>query len=153
MAIIATKNKKTGGTRKELPKKICPVCKKEKTISKGFYKSASPLYADEGCVPICIDCVKDSVVKGEYLAWYASNIKFINRKIIGTQPLCYCDGLELIDCEMIDSDLAFEKSHVNARILNEMISIKNPLSGEIRVKGVKDIIFDDENATGSIIIE
>lgn len=97
--------------------------------------------------------VKDSVVKGEYLAWYASNIKFINCKIIGTQPLCYCDGLELIDCEMIDSDLAFEKSHVNARILNEMISIKNPLSGEIRVKGVKDIIFDDENATGSIIIE
>ena len=65
MAIIATKNKKTGGTRKELPKKICPVCKNEKTISKGFYKSASPLYAEEGCVPICIDCVKDGVVNDD----------------------------------------------------------------------------------------
>ncbi len=34
--------------------------------------------------------VKDSVVKGEYLAWYANGLTFENCRIIGTQPLCYC---------------------------------------------------------------
>ena len=90
MAIIATKNKKTGGTRKELPKKICPVCKKEKTILKGFYKSASPLYADEGCVPICIDCVKDSVVNDDGTI-NLKKLKSVCRKL--DKPL-YFDALE-----------------------------------------------------------
>lgn len=96
--------------------------------------------------------VKNSVVKGEYLAWYAKNITFINCKIIGTQPLCYCGDLKLVDCEMIDCDLSFEKSNVEASILNEIESIKNPLSGVIVVKGVKNIIIDDENALAKIII-
>ena len=54
MAIIAAK--------KETKKKVCPVCKKEKSIATGFYKSSSPLFALDGCVPICIDCVKNDVV-------------------------------------------------------------------------------------------
>ena len=90
MAIIATKNKKTGGTRKELPKKICPVCRKEKTIVKGFYKSASPLYAEEGCVPICIDCVKDSVVNDDGTI-NLKKLKSVCRKL--DKPL-YFDALE-----------------------------------------------------------
>ena len=49
-------------TKKETKKKICPVCKKEKPIATGFYKSSSPLFALDGCVPICIDCVKKEVV-------------------------------------------------------------------------------------------
>lgn len=49
-------------TKKETKKKICPVCKKEKPIATGFYKSSSPLFALDGCVPICIDCVKNDVV-------------------------------------------------------------------------------------------
>lgn len=55
MAIIATKK------GKETRKKICPVCKKEKSIATGFYKSSSPLFALDGCVPICIECVKNDV--------------------------------------------------------------------------------------------
>ena len=54
MAIIAAK--------KETKKKVCPVCKKTKSIATGFYKSSSPLFALDGCVPICIDCVKNDVV-------------------------------------------------------------------------------------------
>lgn len=54
MAVIATK--------KETKKKVCPICKKPKAIATGFYKSSSPLYAEDGCVPICISCVKDDVV-------------------------------------------------------------------------------------------
>lgn len=54
MAIIATK--------KVTKKKMCPVCKNEKSIATGFYKTSSPLFALDGCVPICIDCVKQEVV-------------------------------------------------------------------------------------------
>lgn len=58
MAIIATKKETT-------KKKICPVCNKEKSIATGFYKSSSPLFALDGCVPICIDCVKNNVVNDD----------------------------------------------------------------------------------------
>ena len=60
--------------------------------------------------------VRNSTVKGEYLAWYCENVTFEHCKIIGTQPLCYCKGLRLVDCEMIDTDLSFEKSQVEATI-------------------------------------
>lgn len=49
----------------KLPKKICPLCRVEKTIKNGFYKSSSPLFSNEGCVPICISCVKKEVVNEE----------------------------------------------------------------------------------------
>ena len=90
--------------------------------------------------------VKDSVIKGEYLAWYAENLTFINCKIIGTQPLCYCKNLTLVNCEMIDCDLSFEKSDVKAEITSNVISIKNPTSGYIKVPSVNELIIDDENS-------
>ena len=86
--------------------------------------------------------VKDSVVKGEYLAWYCENVTFDNCLIIGTQPLCYCKNLKLVNCKMQDADLAFEKSDVDATILSDVISIKNPKSGTIRVNSVQEIIND-----------
>lgn len=96
--------------------------------------------------------VRDSVVKGEYLAWYCENVTFENCQIIGTQPLCYCKGLKLINCEMIDTDLAFEKSDVEATVLTPVLSIKNPHRGHISVPSVGEIIRDDEEAKGEILI-
>ncbi|MCI8427815.1 MAG: DUF3737 family protein [Lachnospira sp.] len=96
--------------------------------------------------------VRDSVVKGEYLAWYCENVTFEHCKIIGTQPLCYCKGLKLIDCEMIDTDLCFEKSEVEASIITPVVSIKNPLCGHIYVPCVKEIICDDKEACGKVIV-
>lgn len=96
--------------------------------------------------------VKNSVVKGEYLAWYSDGLTLENCKIIGTQPLCYCKNLKLIQCEMVDTDLCFEKSDVNAVITTAVDSIKNPLSGKICVPAVGEIIRDDKNCTGEIVI-
>lgn len=84
--------------------------------------------------------VKNSIVKGEYLAWYSKNIVFENCKIIGTQPLCYCEDLKLINCEMIDADLAFEYSSVDARINGSILSVKNPKSGRIIADSIGEII-------------
>lgn len=96
--------------------------------------------------------VKNSVVKGEYLAWYCENVTFENCKIIGTQPLCYCKNLKLINCEMIYTDLSFEKSDVEATLTAPIDSIKNPMSGHITVPSVGEIILNDENAKGAIIV-
>lgn len=97
--------------------------------------------------------VKDSMVKGEYLAWYCENVTFENCTIIGTQPLCYCKGLKLIDCRMVDCDLAFERSEVEARILSDVVSIKNPRSGSITAGSVGQVIMDDPDAKGKIYVK
>ena len=87
--------------------------------------------------------VRNSVIKGEYLAWYCENVTFENCLICGTQPLCYCKNLKLINCRMEDTDLAFEKSQVEATVNSHVVSIKNPLSGSIRALSAGSIIQDD----------
>ena len=96
--------------------------------------------------------VRNSVIKGEYLAWYCENVTFENCRIIGTQPLCYCKGLKLISCEMIDADLCFEKSEVDATLSAPVVSIKNPLTGRITAPECGDIIMDEAWAKGEVII-
>ena len=96
--------------------------------------------------------VKDSVINGEYLGWYSENLTLENCIIKGTQPLCYCKGLKMINCQMINCDLAFERSEVDAQITTPVISIKNVLSGEITVPCVDEIICDSEKYKGKITI-
>lgn len=97
--------------------------------------------------------VKDSVIKGEYLAWYCENVTFENCTIIGTQPLCYCKGLKLINCRMEQCDLSFEKSEVEATILSDVDSIKNPRSGKITALSVGELIMDDPLAKGVVMTQ
>lgn len=96
--------------------------------------------------------VRNSIIKGEYLAWYSDSLTLENCKIIGTQPFCWCSNLKLINCEMIDTDLSFEKSEVQADVITHIESIKNPLSGKITAPSVGEIIMNDENAKGEVII-
>lgn len=96
--------------------------------------------------------IRNSTVKGEYLAWYCENVTFEHCTIIGTQPLCYCKNLKLVDCELLEADLCFEKSEVEASITTPVISIKNPYAGHITVPSVAEIIQDDPDAKGEIII-
>lgn len=98
--------------------------------------------------------VRNSIVKGEYLGWFSENLKLIDCKIIGTQPLCYCKGLELINCTMEDTDLSFEYSEVEAEISGHVISVKNPKSGRIILDSMGEIIRDDPvmECTGEVII-
>lgn len=96
--------------------------------------------------------VRNSVLSGEYLAWYCENVTFENCRISGTQPLCYCKGLKLVNCELLEADLCFEKSEVEAEICSPVVSIKNPLSGRIKVPSVEELIQDDPQAKGEIIV-
>lgn len=97
--------------------------------------------------------IKNSIIKGEYLAWYCENVTFENCKITGTQPLCYCKGLKLVNCEMYEADLCFEKSETEAVITTPVTSIKNPLSGNIYIPSACEVIRDDSNSKGKVIIQ
>jgi hypothetical protein len=96
--------------------------------------------------------VKNCVVRGEYLAWYSESVTLENCIIYGTQPLCYCKDLKLINCEMHEADLSFELSEVEASLTTPIISIKNPLSGEIALPSVGEIINDNDACKCKIIL-
>ena len=91
--------------------------------------------------------VRNSVVKGEYLGWFSEGLTLIDCHIIGTQPLCYCKNLKLINCTMEDTDLSFEYSEVEADLLGEVLSVKNPRSGYIVADRIGEIVYE-----GSIMV-
>ena len=97
--------------------------------------------------------LRNCTVKGEYLGWYCENVTFDHCKIIGTQPLCYCKGLKLIDCEMVEADLCFERSEVEATLIAPVISIKNPRSGCITLPACGEQIWDDPLARGKVELQ
>ena len=41
------------------------MCEQDKSISSGFYKSSSPMFSVDKCVPICITCVKNYIVNDD----------------------------------------------------------------------------------------
>lgn len=99
--------------------------------------------------------VENCVVNGEYLAWNSKNITFRHCRITSHQGLCYVDGLVMEDCTLTESDLTFEYcKDIKADITSDVDSIKNPISGIIKARSVKEIIQDDERIdTSKIRIE
>lgn len=89
--------------------------------------------------------VYDSIIIGEYLGWNSKNLTFINCTIDSNQGMCYMDGIKMVNCKLLNTDLAFELcSNIDADIKSKVISIKNPISGSIKALGVGDIILDKE---------
>ncbi len=88
--------------------------------------------------------IYDSEINGEYFAWYSRNLRLVRCHITGTQPLCYCHNLQMEDCTLgDDADLCFEYSTINATLLGNIHSIKNPTSGSIAVQGhIGQLIID-----------
>ena len=95
---------------------------------------------------------------GEYLGWNSKNITFINCEISSLQGLCYIKGLKLVNCRLLDTSLSFEYCEdIDAEIVDDVVSIKNPTSGVIKVKSVKELIIDehsrDYNKSVKIIVK
>ncbi len=99
--------------------------------------------------------VYDSVIDGEFLGWHSRNLRLVRCHIGGSQPLCYAEGLVLEDCTFApDADLALEYSDVKATIKGNVVSIKNPKSGFIKVDSVGELIIDKNmKAPGDCKIE
>ena len=86
--------------------------------------------------------VRDSLIIGEYLGWNSNNVTFINCTIESIQGMCYMDGVKLVNCKLLNTDLAFEFSTVDAEVTTEIDSVKNPISGKIRAKAIREIILE-----------
>lgn len=87
--------------------------------------------------------VYDSELTGEYLGWHSRNLRLVRCRISGTQPLCYCEGLVMEDCEMADdADLAFEDSSLQAVVRSKIASVKNPRTGSIEALEIGETIID-----------
>ena len=73
--------------------------------------------------------------------WYSEDVVIEDSKLHGIVKMLH-----------LKTDLAFERSDVEAVITTPVISIKNPLSGLIQVPAVDEIIRDDPNSKGEIQI-
>ena len=107
------------------------------TIRNSHLKSKDALWGTENVT------VYDSVLEGEYLAWHSKNLRLVNCTIRGEQPLYYATGLVLENCRMEETDLCFEYSDVDADIVSDIVSIRNPKSGRIRAPHIGEIILDE----------
>ena len=88
--------------------------------------------------------VYDSLIVGEYLGWNSKNVRFVNCKIESNQGMCYMDNLILENCTLVNTDLAFEYSTLDAEIVSEVDSVKNPISGKIKAQSIKELIMEEK---------
>ena len=89
-------------------------------------------------------------INGEYIGWNSKNLTFINCEITSHQGLCYINGLKMVNCKLINSDLCFEFcENIDAEIVSVVDSIKNPYSGKIKVLGVKKLILENDKIDSS----
>ena len=86
--------------------------------------------------------VRNSVIIGEYLGWNSRNITFENCTIESNQGMCYMENVRLVNCKLLNTDLSFEYSTVDAEVTTEIDSVKNPISGKIRAKAIRELILE-----------
>lgn len=87
--------------------------------------------------------VYDSVLDGEYLGWHSKNLRLVNCTIRGEQPLCYATDLVMENCRMEDTDLCFEYATLQADVVSDIVSVKNPRGGKIRARSIGTVIIDE----------
>lgn len=87
--------------------------------------------------------VYDSFIAGQYLGWNAKNITFVNCTIESEQGLCYMKNVVMKNCRLLNTNLAFEYSTVDAKVESKIDSVKNPISGRIEAKSFGEVIFND----------
>ena len=86
----------------------------------------------------------DCMLNGEYLGWNTNNLELINCTIESNQGLCYIDNLKMKNCKLLNTDLAFEYcTNINAHINSNILSVKNPISGQIIANHIDNIIQND----------
>lgn len=90
--------------------------------------------------------VENCYIEGEYFGWNSEDVTLIHCEIRSHQGFCYMKNVKLVDCRIVDTDLAFEYcENIDAEVVTEIDSIKNPISGRIVCKGIKEIIRDDDS--------
>ena len=90
--------------------------------------------------------IENCYIEGEYFGWNSENVVLRHCEIHSHQGFCYMKNITLIDCRVIDTDLSFEYCEkIDAEIVSDVDSIKNPISGRIVCGKIGELIFDDPN--------
>ena len=58
--------------------------------------------------------------------------------------MCYIENLVMKNCKLLNTNLAFEYSTVDAEITSDIVSVLNPTSGIIRAASIGELIMDKE---------
>jgi len=88
--------------------------------------------------------VYDSFISSEYLGWNSKNVTLINCTIESLQGLCYIDGIKLVNCKLLNTTLAFERSeNIDAEIVNRAESVFDPASGTIKAAEIGELIITE----------
>lgn len=88
--------------------------------------------------------VKNSFISGEYIGWNSVNLTLIDCTVESHQGFCYAENLKMENCRVINTDLAFEYSTVDATLTGRVESIKNPSGGIIRAEDIGEIISEPD---------
>ena len=88
--------------------------------------------------------VYDSLIIGEYLGWNSKNVRLVNCTVESNQGMCYMDGLIMENCKIINTDLAFEFSVADVESKSSIVSVKNPISANIRATSIGEVILDSD---------
>ena len=71
----------------------------------------------------------------------------------GTRAVCDCEELRLVNCQMVDCDLACGRWQGQAEVTTPIDSVKNPLAGSlVTAPAVGEVIRDIDGATGVVEI-
>lgn len=87
--------------------------------------------------------VYDSFISGEYFGWNAKNVTLVNCTVESLQGMCYMDNIKMVNCKLLNTNLSFEYSTVDAEITSSIDSVKNPVAGSIKAANIQEVIFDD----------
>ena len=52
------------------------------------------------------------------------------------------ENVKMENCKLLNTDLSFELSTVDADIISEIDSVKNPISGRIHARAIRELILD-----------
>ena len=88
--------------------------------------------------------VEDSFISCEYLGWNSVDLTLVNCTVESSQAMCYIENLKLVNCKLINTTLAFEYSSVDADIDSDIDSVFNPRSGNIRARGIGELILESD---------
>ena len=88
--------------------------------------------------------VTDSFISGEYLGWNSENLTLVNCTIESLQGMCYVGGLKMINCKLINTNLAFEYSDVEADLTGKIDSVFNPKRGVIKADIIDELIVEKD---------
>jgi hypothetical protein len=89
--------------------------------------------------------VKNSYISGEYTGWNSEDVTFEHCTLESLQGFCYMKNLKIVDCVILNTNLAFEYSTVDVTTRSSIKSVKNPLGGSISCAGIGELIFDDND--------